>query len=273
MKNKRKLCLAPYVFLTFFLFSFTTYADTVTIWGEYHPPLNGAPGDTAPGFMIEIAEAIFKKNGHRINYVLGPRERGVQMVRSGKIDCVVNAKIKDHHFLSFPEQPWAYHAATLFAKPESSFKYHDISSLKNVKLGAISGMRYDNGPLDDYIGSKSANVSFAYGDDAMATQVMKLKANRIDVVVSCPLLMRGQLKSMDFPMQTFKAVGEVKPFVGMYLACGRGRERTEAFIAEIDKTIPQLRDSGELAHILDKYGQIDWISIYSVLKNHTNERF
>jgi polar amino acid transport system substrate-binding protein len=252
----------PFVLL---LSSHFSVGDTVTVWGEFHPPLNGYPGDNNPGFMIEIAEAILKKNGHKIDYILGPRERGVRMVLSGEIDCVVNAKIKDHSFLTFPEEPWGYHAATLFALPESTFKYHDVTQLEKIKLGAIAGMRYDNGPLDDYLKKKNINVSFSYGDDAMNKQVKKLMAGRTDVLVSCPLLMRGQLESMKFPEHVFKSVGEVKPFVGMYFACGSTSDKTKNIIKSINKAIPIMRESGELKTILDKYGEVDWVGIYQSL--------
>lgn len=248
-----------------FCASHSVLADTITVWGEYHPPLNGEPGEENPGFMIEIAKSIFEKNGHTIDYILGPRTRGVHMVKSGVVDCVVNAKIMDHHFLSFPEQPWGYHAATLFALPESTFQYRNMAQLEKINLGAIAGMRYDNGLMDDYLEQKTDNVSFSYGNDAMKKQIKMLIGKRTDAIVSCPLLMRGQLESMGLSTETIKIVGEIKPFVGMYFACGRGYERTEGFISAINAAIPQMRKSGELQSILDKYGQIDWIEIYQSL--------
>ncbi len=251
--------------LVFLFIGHAAVADTVTVWGEYHPPLNGAPEDHNPDFMIEIAESILKKNGHTINYILGPRERGVQMVRSGEIDCVVNAKIKDHGFLAFPDEPWGYHAATLFALPKSTFQYQNITQLEAIKLSAIAGMRYDNGALDDYLKKKNKNVSFSYGDNAMSKQVKKLSFGRSDLIVSCPLLMRGQLESMGLPSKAFKIVGEIKPFVGMYFACGNTRKLTQNIINNINVAIPIMRENGELKSILDKYGQIDWIDIHKSL--------
>lgn len=246
-------------------YSFVAKADTVTIWGEYHPPLNGNPSDANPGFMIEIAQSIFARNGHSIEYILGPRSRGVKMVQDGEIDCVVNAKIKDHHYLAFPDEPWGYHAATLFALPDSEFEYTDVKQMEGVFLGAIADTRYDNGLLDDYLGTGNENISFAYGENAMSQQVNKLLKGRTDVMVSCPLLMRGQLDLLGVDVSAVKIVGEVKPFVGMFLACGRDQARTQKYITEINETLPKLRASGELQTILDKYGQIDWLELYQTL--------
>jgi len=241
------------------------FADTVSIWGEYHPPLNGYPTAAAPGFMIEIAQSIFEKSGHKVNYILGPRARGVKMVKEGDIDCVVNAKIKDHHFLAFPTEPWGYHAATLFSLPSSSFKYNDIGQLRDVHLGAIANTRYDNGSMDEYLKQNPNNVSFSHGTDALTRQVKMLLKDRVETIVSCPLLMRGQLKSMALANDSMKIVGEVKPFVGMYLACGEGNKRTEGYIDLLNNAIPEMRANGELQQILDKYGQIDWIDTYRSL--------
>ena len=238
---------------------------TISIWGEYHPPLNGNKDDENPGFMVEIAQSIFAKNGYSINYILGSRFRGVNLVKEGEIDCIMNAKIKDHHFLSFPEEPWGYHAATLFALPNSSFQYEEMNQVKEVQLGAIAGMRYDNGKMDEYLNKPTDNISLLYGEDAMEREIKMLLNKRIEVLVSCPLLIRGQLESMQLPTDTIKIVGEIKPFVGMYLACGRRRAKTEEYIKMINQAIPLMRESGELDTILKKYGQIDWLEIYQSL--------
>lgn len=264
-------------FLFYFFFSFNSHSNsslnTITIWGEFHPPLNALPNEPDPGFMIEIAQTLFEKHGYRVEYILGPRARGVKMVQEGKIDCVVNAKVKDHNVLTFPEQPWSYHAATLYANHNSSFAFNSLSDLKHVKLGAISGLKYDNGQLDEYIESHPENISFSYGNRAMENQVLKLESYKTDVLVSCPLLMRGQLSFMDYPQDKFKVIGEIKAFVGMYLGCEKGRARTEKFIDLINETIPKMRKNGELQEILDKYGQIDWIGIHRELGRYTNEQF
>jgi len=244
-----------------------SYGDTITVWGEYHPPLNGNPTDINPGFMIEIAESIFKKHGHDINYILGPRARGVRMAQEGKINCVVNAKIKEHNFLEFPSEPWGYHAATLFSLPSSEFQYQGIKALKKVRLGATAAMRYDNGVMDEYIKSDSKNVSFSYGKNAIERQVRMLLKNRVDTIVSCPLIMRGQLSAMGLETKSLKIVGEVKPYVGMYFACSRRGEKNLRYIALINQEITKMRENGELKKILDKYGQIDWFDLYKKLNS------
>lgn len=265
--RRLKLQCMHFVLFIIIIVPSISYAQTVSIWGEYHPPLNGKPDSEKPGFMIEIAQAIFKKHGYNINYKLGSRARGVMMVEEGKVDCIVNAKIKEHQSLAFPQEPWGYHAATIFAVPQSKLEFNDIEQVENINLGVIAGMRYDNGALDKYIEGKNDNVSFSYGNNAMESQVKKLLSGRTEAMVSCPLLMRGQLESMGLPMEAAKVIGEVKPFVGMYFACGKGQSKTENFIKMIDKEIPALRESGELQKILDKYGQIDWLSIHQSLSS------
>ncbi|MEH6443107.1 MAG: transporter substrate-binding domain-containing protein [Oceanospirillaceae bacterium] len=258
--TRRLYCIISLMFCL--LFVGTAAADNIKVMGEYHPPLNGNPDDASPGFMIEIAQAVFSKYGHTVTYSMGPRPRAVKQAKMGQIDCVVNAKINTHNYLSFPDQPWGYHAATLFALPESKFQYQNIEQLVSITLGAIAGMGYDNGPLDDYLKHKSKMIVLSHGKHAMTQQMKMLFHKRIETVVSCPLIMRGQLKSMGVSLNKVKNVGEVKPLVGMYFACG-DNARTDSFIDQINKTIPLMRKSGELQEILDKYGQIDWIDIYN----------
>lgn len=244
-------------------------AEEVSVWGEFLPPLNGKPNDKNPGYMIEIFNYILEKNGHSLNYTVGPRIRAFEMVKAGRIDCLINAKINEDSFLKLPDEPWGYHAATVFARPESLFQYQNIDQLDNVDIGAIAGVNYDNGPLDSYLNKKAPNMLFSYGDNAMEAQVNTLLKKRVEVIVACPVLMRGQLKSMGLPFKALKTVGEVKPFVGMYLACGSDKPRTRNIIELINREVPLMRASGKLQTILDKYGQTDWIDLHqSLTKAH-----
>lgn len=266
LKNNLLYNFILLIFLYILSFSNKINAESISVWGEFHPPLNGSPDDKDPGYMIEILQYILEKNGHTLEYILGPRSRGARMVEAGEINCLVNAKRKSHHYLEFPDEPWGYHAATLFALPDSTFKYENIAQIKKMSLGVIAGERYDNGPLDLYIEEKSRNVLFLYGYAAMEQQVNTVLKKRVDLVVSCPLLMRGQLKSMEMPLEALKTVGEVKPFVGMYLACGKDQPRAKNIVELINKEIPIMRASGKLQSILDKYGQIDWAQLHQSLK-------
>ena len=257
------MCLSP-------VFVGRVHADTITIMGEYHPPLNGYPDEKNPGFMVDIANLIFTKHGHQIRYILGPRMRGVKMAKEGKINCVVNAKIMEHGALEFPTEPWGYHAATLFALSSSNFEYKGIEQLNDISLGATASERYDNGPLDEYLTSKGSNVSLSYGKNALERQIRKLVKGRVDSIVSCPLVMRGQLREMNVNEDLLKIVGEVKPFVGMYFACGRKNRKNKEYISIINKEIPLIRENGQLKRILDKYGQTDWIDIHNKLKKKSD---
>ncbi|WP_157729877.1 transporter substrate-binding domain-containing protein [Bacterioplanes sanyensis] len=81
-------------------------AQTLSIRSDTWYPMNGDPQADKPGFMIEIAKAIFEPQGITIDYRLMPWERALSEVRAGRIDCVVGAYVEDAPDFVFPEQPW-----------------------------------------------------------------------------------------------------------------------------------------------------------------------
>ena len=66
-------------------------AGVITIRADEWLPYNGGSKMKPPGYMIEMADSIARKNGHEVEYRVLLWEDSLEAVRKGLTDCVVGA--------------------------------------------------------------------------------------------------------------------------------------------------------------------------------------
>lgn len=243
-------------FLFCFLIAGAAQADTVVIRADHWYPMNGNPGDTNPGFMIEIAQRTLAQAGHTVDYDLMPWERALHSAENGVIDCVVGAYQSDAPNLLFPENSQGVDITGTFVKKGSPWRYSDLDALKSVQIGAISGYSYGD-DLDAFIQQNPQNVQLLSGDTALEQNIRKLLSGRIDMILESPAVLNAKLKTLNLQGQVEFAGAVGKP-ENLYIACTPKKASSHAYIKLISDGTQQLRQSGELKKILEKYGLSDW---------------
>lgn len=238
------------------LISNTAIADTVTIRADYWYPMNGTPGDALPGFMIEIAQLTLAKAGHTVDYAIMPWERAIYSAQKGQIDCVVGAYKGDAPDLLFPENSQGVDTVAAYVKKGSAWRFTTIEALKSIRLGAISGYGYGDN-IDAYIEKNPANVQLTVGETALDQNIKKLTADRIDVLIESPAVFSAKLKALNL-QDKFEQAGTLSDIENLYLACSPLKESSKTYVKLFSEGTEALRQSGELAKILDKYGLKDW---------------
>ena len=232
---------------------------TITIRADSWPPFNADPNDPLPGYGIEILKAIFEKQGYKIDYQLMPWTRALEEVKSGKYDGAIGAAVDDARDFVFPSEPIAVITNTFFAKKGSTWTYAGLSSLEKIKLGTIESYPYTP-EIDEYVNAnkKSDKVQAVSGDNAVVTNIKKLQAGRIDVVLECPQVMNWTLKTMGIAEGDVVPVGKVEQSDQIFVAFSPAKPESKKYAEMLSDGIKQLRASGELKKILDKYNAQDW---------------
>lgn len=233
-----------------------THADTVTIRADHWYPMNGTPGAANPGFMIEIAQQALAKGGHTVDYALMPWERALYSAQKGQIDCVVGAYKSDAPDLLFPENSQGIDTVAAYVKKGSAWRYSTLDALKSIKLGAISGYGYGD-TIDAYIEKNPQSVQLTVGDTALDQNIKKLAAGRIDALIESPAVFDTKLKELKLEGH-FEQAGTLSDVENLYIACSPVKESSKTYVKLISEGTEALRQSGELAKILEKYGLKDW---------------
>lgn len=226
-------------------------AASVTIRADYWYPMNGEKGSDYPGYMIELARAIFEPEGVEVDYDVMPWIRALQQTRDGEIDCVVGAYKNDAPDFLFPKEHWGQDQVTFYVLKNDNWRFNqNLDSLVGREIGTISGYSYGK-KLDDYfVKHKVQEVS---GDHALATNIRKLLNERINTLVESQYVMDSQLALMQLKDKIISA-GKTKQGTPMYFACGPNNPKSKMWIKLVDEKLPQLKSSGVFQKILQRYG-------------------
>jgi len=250
----KRICLCT---LAFLLITIPAIADDIVLGTDPWPPFTDEAGDS-PGYMVEAAKQIFTKNGHTLVYKVMPWARAVNITRAGKMNGIIGAAVGDAEDFVFPEKDLGMLENYMFVRKDSNWKYEGVDSLKNVKVGVI--LDYDYGKtFMDYMNAnkESGKIDIIAGDDPLKKNIMKLKAKRIDVVIEAKPVFDHTVKSMGIA-DLFKPAGTIGEADPVYIAFSPNHPKSKEYAKMLSSGIEELRQSGELAKILAKYGQADW---------------
>ena len=233
--------------------------NTITVRADSWPPFNADPKDPLPGYGIEILKAVFEKQGYKIDYQLMPWTRTLEEVKAGKFDGAIGAANGDAPDFVFPLEPIGEVSSVFYGKKGTTWRYDGKASLEKISLGVVDGYPFTP-EIDEYIAAnkKSDKVQADSGDNAIITNIKKLQAGRVDAVLESPQVMNWMLKVAGVAEGEIVPVGKTDLSDKIYVAFSPAKPDSKKYADILSEGIKQLRASGELKKILDKYNAQDW---------------
>lgn len=258
---KQKFCLIGIVVFACTILS--AQAATISLRADLWCPYTCDPKSDRPGFMIEIAQEIFKMNGDTIDYQVMNWARAVAETKDGKFDAVVGANRGDVPGFVLPENSSGANINYFWALKKSQFEYKNIDSVKNKKIGVINGYSYGGDELDIPIKNHHHSFVILPGNDALTKIIKMIEAGRIDAFVENPYVLQNLLKTDLKQFQnTLKPVSKnivTDPELFIAFTPAKTKKETSVKYAKIlSDGLTKLRKSGRLKVILDKYEIKDW---------------
>ncbi|HLO77134.1 MAG TPA: transporter substrate-binding domain-containing protein [Magnetospirillum sp.] len=233
-------------------------ADVITLRADEWCPYNCAEGSDKPGYGIEIAKEIFAKAGHTVEYKTMAWARALEEARKGTVMAVIGAdKVEAADFV-FPDQSVAVIDNTFVVKKGGAWKYMGVASLEKIKLAGIQGYSY-SGEIGDYVNANSKNPArfdMVGGDNALEMNLKKLVAGRVDATVDAKPVLAYKLAQMGLADKV-EFAGSVDPS-DIYIAFSPANPKSKEYAQILGKGIADMRASGRLKQILDRYGVSDW---------------
>lgn len=237
----------------------TATADTITLVADEWCPYNCEPDSDRPGYMIEIAQNIFGKTGHTVVYKNLNWSRSIEDTRQGKYDGIVGATKPEAEDFIYPEENLGSSANSFFVSQQSKWRYQGIKSIETVRIAVIKDYEYGE-LLDLYITDNKSNlkkVQIATGDTALEKNFTKLVNGRIDVVIEDGAVGHYTIKEQGLSDRVQYAGNDGDPS-DLYIAFSPNNKNSKSYAEILSLGIAELRASGELKKILEKYGQSDW---------------
>lgn len=234
-------------------------ADVIIAGADEWCPMNCTAGSTDPGFMVEVAQTIFRRAGHTFEYQNMPWARALSETRKGAIQAAIGAFRGDAPDFVFPEQSQARLSSnSLFTLKTVNWKYAGLNSLRNRTLGAI--LSYDYGEqLNQYIRqhSYSGRIEMIAGLQPLRRNIEKARMGRIDVIIENGPVFWYTANQMGVA-GLFQEVGQVDEAEDCFIAFSPALPNSEKYARILSEGMAEMRASGELAKALEKYGLKDW---------------
>ena len=234
-------------------------SDTITLIADEWCPYNCSKNSKNLGYMVDITKLIFEKKGHNVVYEENIAwDKAIQLTREGKYTAVIGAYKDDAVDFIFPKVSQGISTNSFFTKQSSSWVYKDISSLKDITIGAVQGYSY--GPeLDQYIKkykNDSTKVQLISGNRSIYYNAKKLLYGTIDTMLedSNVLEYYFKVKNKNIP---FKIVG-TSYFDDIYIAFSPKNPNAQKYADILSNGMIEIRKNGELNKILSKYSLKDW---------------
>ena len=230
----------------------------ITLRSDLWCPYNCTPGSDHPGYAVEIAQIVFGEAGYDVDYQLLNWTRSIEEARQGTADAVIGAYQTDVPGFAIPREPIGRSSAGFAVRQQDPFRYNGPRSLDGHVLGVVATYEFA-GPLGAYLhemrGDRSRVQSMS-GDGALAKNLQKLMAGRLDVVIDDSYVLARTIKELQ--LEDRVSLSRDKTSVAVYVAFSPANKLSPLFAKLLTDGIARLRASGRLAEILKRYGVHDW---------------
>jgi len=244
------------LFLSLTFFSQTLWADDIVIAADPWCPYICEPESDTPGFMVEIAEQIFQKAGHKLIYKAEPWARALRNSRIGKINGAIGAYKSDAPDHIFAEEELGVSTTPFFIKKGTAWKYDGPVSLEKVTIGVIRGYSYGN-EVDAYVKKHQKNWERVQVSNSLNSLVKKLLVGRIDTFPEDRMVVNWYVKRNNLP-EKLQEAGLAVDSEELYIAFSPKLKSSDNYRKILSNGIRVLRKSGQLSETLSRYGLQDW---------------
>lgn len=237
----------------------TTNADNITIAADTWCPINCEINSPYEGFMVHMARVIFSRAGHSIEYKVMPWSRALSEVQAGNINGAIGAPIDECTDCIFPKYEQGMVSLEMFTKKQDSWRYEGLASLKGKTLAVIADYSYSD-ELDAYIKRHKDNrdiIQVAFGNDPLERVIKKLSNDRVDVAIETGEVFWYTANKLNLKDQ-FSAAGLALDSEKVYIAFTPEKEKSQEYANILSEGMKELRQSGELQKIMERYGLDDW---------------
>jgi len=253
----RLFILIAFIFLSPFSLS-KSYGETITIVADYWCPYNCDTKGDRPGYMVEIAKLIFGKQKIKVKYQIVNWSRAIYATRKGRYNGVIGAFRGDVPDFIFPGNELGVSFNNFYINKKTLWTYRGDSSLTEHRIGVIKNYSYGK-RLDRYIMKNFANsdrILMAYGSNALVKLVELLRLGKIHSLVEDKYVWDYHIRNNKYK-NNFKIAGQIHAQKA-YIAFTPRKKSSAKYASILSAGIAEIRKSGELQKILDRYGLKDW---------------
>lgn len=251
-----RYCITLFALL---IFSSTAMADVITVVGQKWLPFIGDPSTETKGYMVDVVKAVFEKEGHIVKFSLMPQKRASHHVSIGKDDIMVGAGKNENPDFVYPDEELGAIEDTVYIKKGRKWRFNGMDSLKKVRLGVLLGNPYGDN-ISQFLkdNMKHNRIMAITGSDHIKRRFILLQRQKLEVIIETPQVIRWGEKNFKIPGLQIANRGSIGSERPIFAAFSPKNPKATEYAKFFSKRLAEMRESGELKKILDKYNQRDW---------------
>lgn len=257
MSMRTPLCVTLALLTGFSMLPSVRAADAVLrLCADEWMPFNGQAGDERPGYVIELARAVYASEEIAVEYTVMPWDEALAAVRDGRMTAAIGANEAEAEGLVLPSEPIGAPPVCLMTRADSTWSYGNVTSFRSVQLGVIKDYSYWPN-LDNYIEKDAGGaVMLVEGDSPLGDLMQLLTDRKVDVIAETEPVLLWHFRANNIDRSLYRVVykHEAEP---IYLAFAP-HEEGRRFAAVFERRVKELRAAGELEKLLRRYGLRDW---------------
>ena len=231
--------------------------ERVVVVSDSWMPYNGKPGSDREGYAVEILRAVFERRGFAVEYRELPWKRAVRDVRTGQADILIGADRNELPDFVYPETSLGRSELCFFSM-DRNWRFTGAESLEGVVTGYVQGHSYPAWLLDN-IQRRPAQFHALHGQDAFVRMPAMLAQGRVQVIPGSRAVVGYYVREAGLADQVFLAGCSQGDAHDLYFGLSPANQARSRLLADmLDKGMGTLRNTGQLNHLLIKYGLKDW---------------
>lgn len=222
-------------------------------------PYNCKPGAAQPGYAIEILQAVFEP-GIKIKYEVVPWDRAMYQTQQGDAGAVVAATQRqvDAYGLLTGQETVGNSNDCLYVAAANQKKIsrpQDLDTLNSVAI--VSGYTYA-GDFNAWLGrpENKGKIVVQRGEAPAEANARNLALGRLDGVIENYQVMSHIIYNQGLGHDLAATICQKQ--TPIYIAFSPKLANVRQIVKQFDDGVAKLRQSGQLAKILARYGQGDW---------------
>jgi len=210
----------------------------IDVVSEELEELSNADGS---GLYFDLIRKIYEPLGIKVNIIIFPYIRSVNMVKLKKADFWLGSYIDEEGFAIYPYTPYDYDQVTAMYNPKLFPEFTDINSLKSKNVCWIRGYNYD----------RHIHIEMTKHErNDRRTAFLSLQAGRFDVFLDDFDDMQSEIESEDPDMSSFQVKNIAKIFL---FPAFRDDKRGEILKNIWDKRMNEIQENGEFSKLYSSY--------------------
>jgi polar amino acid transport system substrate-binding protein len=234
-------------------------ARMIVMTSDDSPPYaiaSAAPGEPA-GFMIDVAKAVFEKEGYGLRVEFFPYMRSIQEVREGRADGVLLVAEATAPGLIFLKNPISREKVAFFVKAGSPWRYGGVGSLEGKRIATGFGFDFADPEIGEFVKRASADtpalVQLISGADVNSRNFQKLLSGRVDIVIATEMI-GTYVARQDGIFDRVEIAGRSKADIVAQTGFDPRDPSASAYAEMLSRGVAELLKSGRMAEIKARYG-------------------